>query len=83
VTLDWDMHCNIGSSVADSSREDEMYEVIGKSVGKGPLGRIGTHERINDSKSVDKDSLCGLVVRVLDYRCRGPGFDSRALQKKK
>jgi hypothetical protein len=24
---------------------------------------------------------CGLVVRVLDYRCRGPGFDSRALQK--
>jgi hypothetical protein len=26
--------------------------------------------------------LCGIVVRVLDYRCRGPGFDSRALQKK-
>jgi hypothetical protein len=26
------------------------------------------------------DRLCGLVVRVLDYRCRGPGFDSRALQ---
>jgi hypothetical protein len=32
--------------------------------------------------SVD-DRLCGLVVRVLDYRCRGPGFDSLALQKKK
>jgi hypothetical protein len=28
------------------------------------------------------DRLCGLVVRVLDYRCRGPGFDSKALQKK-
>jgi hypothetical protein len=28
------------------------------------------------------DRLCGLVVRVLDYRSRGPGFDSRALQKK-
>jgi hypothetical protein len=28
------------------------------------------------------DRLCGLVVRVLDYRCRGPGFNSRALQKK-
>jgi hypothetical protein len=27
--------------------------------------------------------LCGLVVRVLDYRSWGPGFDSRALQKKK
>jgi hypothetical protein len=26
--------------------------------------------------------LCGLVVRVLDYRYRGPGFGSRALQKK-
>jgi hypothetical protein len=25
--------------------------------------------------------LCGLVVRVLDYRSSGPGFDSRALQK--
>jgi hypothetical protein len=29
------------------------------------------------------DRLCGLVVRVLDYRCRGPGFDSRALPEKK
>jgi hypothetical protein len=29
------------------------------------------------------DRLCGLVVRVLDYRYRGPGFDSRALQEKK
>jgi hypothetical protein len=28
------------------------------------------------------DSFCGLVVRVLDYKSRGPGFDSRALQKK-
>jgi hypothetical protein len=27
-------------------------------------------------------SICGLVVRVLDYRCGGLGFDSRALQKK-
>jgi hypothetical protein len=26
--------------------------------------------------------LCGLVVRVLDYRSRGPGLDSRALQEK-
>jgi hypothetical protein len=31
--------------------------------------------------SVRLDRLCGLVVRVLDYRYRGPGFDSRALQK--
>jgi hypothetical protein len=29
------------------------------------------------------DRLCGLVVRVLDYRYRGPGFDSRALRGKK
>jgi hypothetical protein len=29
------------------------------------------------------DRPCGLVVRVLDYRFRGPGFDSWALQKKK
>jgi hypothetical protein len=28
------------------------------------------------------DRLCGLVVRVLDYRSRRPGFDFRALQKK-
>jgi hypothetical protein len=25
------------------------------------------------------DRLCGLVIRVLDYRSRGTGFDSRAL----
>jgi hypothetical protein len=31
---------------------------------------------------VSPDRLCGLVVRVIDYRCRGPEFDSRALQKK-
>jgi hypothetical protein len=29
------------------------------------------------------DCLCGLVARVLDYRSRGLGFDSRALPKKK
>jgi hypothetical protein len=29
------------------------------------------------------DRLCGLVVRDLVYRCRGPKFDSRALQKKR
>jgi hypothetical protein len=29
------------------------------------------------------DRLCGLVVRVLDYRFRGPRFDSRALHTKK
>jgi hypothetical protein len=34
------------------------------------------------SRYLKKDRLCGLVVTVLDYRCRGPGFDSRALQKK-
>jgi hypothetical protein len=26
------------------------------------------------------DRLCGLVVRVLEYRFGGPGFDSQALQ---
>jgi hypothetical protein len=29
------------------------------------------------------DRLCGLVVRVLGYRSKGPGFDSRAIPKKK
>jgi hypothetical protein len=32
--------------------------------------------------SPTNDRLCGLVVRVLDYRSRGSVFDSRALQKK-
>jgi hypothetical protein len=36
--------------------------------------------RIPHNKAV---SFCDLVVRVLDYRYRGPGFDSRALQGKK
>jgi hypothetical protein len=31
---------------------------------------------------MELDRLCGLVVRVLDYRSWGPGFDSRALRKK-
>jgi hypothetical protein len=29
---------------------------------------------------VDKDRLCGLVVRVPGYRSRGPGLDSRRYQ---
>jgi hypothetical protein len=33
--------------------------------------------------SPNTDRLCGLVIRVLDYRSRGPGFDSQALPKKK
>jgi hypothetical protein len=33
--------------------------------------------------SVFGDRLCGIVVRVLDYRYRGPGFDSQALLQKK
>jgi hypothetical protein len=28
-------------------------------------------------------NCCGLVVRVLDYRSRGPVFDSRALPENK
>jgi hypothetical protein len=28
------------------------------------------------------DRLCGLVVRVLDYRSRGPGLDFRHYKKK-
>jgi hypothetical protein len=28
------------------------------------------------------DRLCGLVVRVIYYRSRGPGFDSRGTTKK-
>jgi hypothetical protein len=34
------------------------------------------------SRCEDMDRLCGLVVRVLHYRSRGAGFDSRAPQKK-
>jgi hypothetical protein len=33
-------------------------------------------------ESPNTDRLCGLVVRVLGYRSRGPGFDFRTLQKK-
>jgi hypothetical protein len=29
---------------------------------------------------VSYDCLCGLVVRVLGYKFRGPGFDSRRCQ---
>jgi hypothetical protein len=38
--------------------------------------------KITESVVYLQDRLCGLVVRVLDYRSRGPGLDSRALQKK-
>jgi hypothetical protein len=41
------------------------------------------HVSLLPSVCIFGDRLCGLVVRVLDYRCRGPGFDSRALQRKK
>ena len=31
-------------------------------------------------EALDRDRLCGLVVRVSGYRYRGPGFDSRRYQ---
>jgi hypothetical protein len=30
--------------------------------------------------SLEKDHLCGPMVRVSDYRSRGPGLDSRPYQ---
>jgi hypothetical protein len=52
------------------------------------LKYVNSHNSFHDSQYLDSirwngDRFCGLVVRVLDYRCRGPGFDSQALQKKK
>jgi hypothetical protein len=43
-----------------------------KAVGleRGPLSLVSTTEELLDRKV------------VIDYRCRGPGFDSLALQKK-
>jgi hypothetical protein len=35
---------------------------------------------INDLIVPSEDRLCGLVVRVLGYRSRGPGFDFRRYQ---
>jgi hypothetical protein len=45
-----------------------------------PLVKEGPHFK---ERMKEHDRLCVLVVRVLDYRCRGPGFDSRYYQKKK
>jgi hypothetical protein len=39
------------------------------------------HEVSKLHKIRNADHLCGLVVRVPDYRSGGPEFDSRALQK--
>jgi hypothetical protein len=47
------------------------------------LGGEGRREGETDITKLvlTRDRLCGLVVRVLGYRRRGPGFDSRALQQ--
>jgi hypothetical protein len=42
--------------------------------------KVGTE--IKKAVEIYADRLCGLVVRVLDYISRGPGFVSRTLQKK-
>jgi hypothetical protein len=40
---------------------------------------FGTVKYVNMCSVLNR--LCGLVVTVLDYRYRGPGFNSRALKK--
>jgi hypothetical protein len=40
------------------------------------------YKRVFEGLDTSYDCICGLVVRVLDYRSRDPGFDSGALQKK-
>jgi hypothetical protein len=49
----------------------------------GPIYSVWAYSTRTFGKiSEQKYRFCNLVVRVLGYRCRGPGFDSGALQKK-
>jgi hypothetical protein len=62
-----------------------MWDCRGNNTNSSKTAYV-THDEnllhVNTTYPVDVDTNCGLVVRVLDYRCRGPGFDSRALKKK-
>jgi hypothetical protein len=50
-----------------------MYSVMIKLVKVG----LYLQEMIMKTYAERKDGLCGLVVRVPGYRCRGSGFDFR------
>jgi hypothetical protein len=54
-----------------------QFKYLGTDVTNQNLIQEEIKRRLNSG-----DRLCGLVVRVLDYRSRVHGFDSRALQKK-
>jgi hypothetical protein len=56
------------------------YKLADLALQVGWVSRIGTIKYGLELNGTDR--LCGLVVIVIDFRCRGPGFDSRALQKK-
>jgi hypothetical protein len=46
------------------------------------LTKIGTYKHLNNN-SLIRDSLCGLVVRVLGYRSGGPGSIPGTTRKKR
>jgi hypothetical protein len=70
-----EMGCTAGVVLPARARDFSLL----LSVQTGFLGPVQPHIQW---KQGTIDRLCGLVVRVLGYRCRGSGFDSRALQKK-
>jgi hypothetical protein len=53
------------------------YLVSGLSVGRTKLLPTPSMKRLLISVLRHCDRLCGLVIRVLGYRPRGPRFDSR------
>jgi hypothetical protein len=55
----------------DSHNEQTSISLINRHFGKSIFYKLFPYIR---------DRLCGLVVRVTDYRSRGPGLDSRRYQ---
>jgi hypothetical protein len=80
----------LGTSYQTTTRHIiKKYEVHNNGMEK-VLGKLTVAQQLKNYpffffffflESEEFDRLCGLVVRVLDYRSRGPGFDSLHYKK--
>jgi hypothetical protein len=70
----------IGATLQPCSEANALLNADRKTLSKWHLKTVSISQKAKFISIMKIDCLCGLVVRVPDYRFRGPGLDSQRYQ---